>query len=164
MEITNLWFISVRSRDAFNDGKASLSRKRGFASISFLSSNSIIFLADFVSPYLDSCSFSLHKSNFNPEHITNSMANSTTSTVTCIFKTVGLHVHKHTMHKNCHPWTVLQKSLSYHLAWCEGHNGHSSFLTISMTPIGERRHHRKKLSKSKQDSREPLHVVSDSQT
>lgn len=55
--------MSVRSRDAFNDGNANLSRKRGFASISFFNSKSIIFLADLVSPYFDSCSFSLH-----PDH------------------------------------------------------------------------------------------------
>lgn len=55
-----LWLISVRNREAFNEGNTSLSRKRGFASISFLSSESIMFLADLVSPYFDNCSFSLH--------------------------------------------------------------------------------------------------------
>jgi hypothetical protein len=33
-----------------------------------------------------------------------------------------------------------------------------------MTPIGERKHQKKKFSKSKQDSRKPPHVVSDRQT
>lgn len=56
----HLWFINVRSLEALNGGKFSLSRNSGFASISFLSSMSIIFRADFVSPYLDSCSFCLY--------------------------------------------------------------------------------------------------------
>lgn len=58
----NLWFIRVLSLELLKAGKVSLSRKRGFASISFLSSISIIFRADLVSPYFDSCSFCLSKS------------------------------------------------------------------------------------------------------
>jgi hypothetical protein len=54
-----LWLISVRNRDAFNEGNTSLSLKRGLASISFLSSMNIMFRADLVSPYFDNCSFSL---------------------------------------------------------------------------------------------------------
>lgn len=49
----------MRSLEALNGGKFSLSRNSGFASMSFLSSKSMIFRADFVSPYLDSCSFCL---------------------------------------------------------------------------------------------------------
>lgn len=55
----HLWLIKVRSRDALIGGNVSLSRNRGFASISFLSSISMMLRADFVSPYLDSCSFCL---------------------------------------------------------------------------------------------------------
>lgn len=44
-------------------GKTSFSLKRGFASINFLSSMSIMLRADLVSPYLDSCSFSLQTKN-----------------------------------------------------------------------------------------------------
>ena len=51
--------ISVRNLEFFRLGNCSLSRNKGLASISFFSSTSIIALADFVSPYLDSCSFSL---------------------------------------------------------------------------------------------------------
>lgn len=54
-----LWLINVRNREALKVGKASLSRNNGFASISFLSSTSIMLRADFVSPYLESCSFCL---------------------------------------------------------------------------------------------------------
>lgn len=71
---TYLWFIKVRRRDAFRVGKPSLSRNKGLASISFLSSTSIMLRADFVSPYLDNCSFSLHLINIlllNPEAIVN---------------------------------------------------------------------------------------------
>lgn len=51
--------ISVRNLEFFRLGNCSLSRNKGLASISFFSSTSIIALADFVSPYLESCSFSL---------------------------------------------------------------------------------------------------------
>ena len=54
-----LWLIRVLKREAFNTGNVNFSRNKGLASISFLSSRSIMLLADFVSPYLDSCSFSL---------------------------------------------------------------------------------------------------------
>uniref|UniRef100_A0A2P2MWW1 Protein TOPLESS n=1 Tax=Rhizophora mucronata TaxID=61149 RepID=A0A2P2MWW1_RHIMU len=55
--------MSVRNLEFFRLGNCNLSRNNGFASISFLSSTNIIALADFVSPYLDSCSFSLKFSN-----------------------------------------------------------------------------------------------------
>lgn len=54
-----LWLIRVRSLELFRFGNCNLSRNRGFASISFLSSTSIMVRADFVSPYFESCSFSL---------------------------------------------------------------------------------------------------------
>ena len=54
-----LWLIRVLNRDALRAGNASFSRNKGFASMSFFNSRSMIPLADFVSPYLDSCSFSL---------------------------------------------------------------------------------------------------------
>jgi hypothetical protein len=54
-----LWLISVRNLEVFRLGNCSLSRNKGLASISFFSSASIICLADFVSPYFESCSFSL---------------------------------------------------------------------------------------------------------
>lgn len=54
-----LWFIKVRRRELLKAGNASLSRNKGFASISFFSSMSMMFRADFVSPYLESCSFCL---------------------------------------------------------------------------------------------------------
>lgn len=57
-----LWLIRVRSREALREGKINFSLKRGFASINFLSSISMILRADLVSPYLDSCSFSLKSS------------------------------------------------------------------------------------------------------
>lgn len=59
-----LWLIKVRSLELFKLGNWSLSLKRGFASISFFSSTSIIDLADFVSPYFESCSFSLPEKIF----------------------------------------------------------------------------------------------------
>lgn len=52
--------MSVLNLEALNAGNVSLSRNNGFASISFLSSTSIMFRADFVSPYLESCSFCLY--------------------------------------------------------------------------------------------------------
>lgn len=55
----NLWFIKVLNRELLKAGNVSLSRNSGFASISFLSSTSIMFRADFVSPYFESCSFCL---------------------------------------------------------------------------------------------------------
>lgn len=55
-----LWLIRVRNLDDFRVGKASLSRNRGFASMSFFSSINIMPRAVLVSPYLDSCSFSLY--------------------------------------------------------------------------------------------------------
>ena len=56
-----LWLINVLSLKFFKVGNWSLSRKSGFASINFFSTASTIALADLVSPYLDSCSFSLKK-------------------------------------------------------------------------------------------------------
>lgn len=58
-----LWLINVLSLKFFKVGNWSLSRKSGFASINFFSTASTIALADLVSPYLDSCSFSLKKTN-----------------------------------------------------------------------------------------------------
>lgn len=55
----NLWLIKVLSLEFLRVGNCNLSRNNGFASISFLSSTNMIALADLVSPYLDSCSFSL---------------------------------------------------------------------------------------------------------
>ncbi|KAJ0833954.1 hypothetical protein HanRHA438_Chr16g0738361 [Helianthus annuus] len=53
MRVLNLEFLRF--------GNCNLSRNKGFASINFLSSTNIIARADFVSPYLDNCSFSLKK-------------------------------------------------------------------------------------------------------
>lgn len=53
--------MSVLSLEFLRFGNCSLSRNKGLASINFLSSESITALADLVSPYLDSCSFSLQK-------------------------------------------------------------------------------------------------------
>lgn len=53
--------MRVRNLEFFKLGNCSLSRNSGFASMSFFSSTSIIALADFVSPYLESCSFSLER-------------------------------------------------------------------------------------------------------
>lgn len=63
----HLWFIKVLSREALKAGKVSLSRNSGFASISFLSSISIIPRADFVSPYFESCSFCLMAHTIQPK-------------------------------------------------------------------------------------------------
>ena len=57
--MNNLWFIKVLSRELLKAGSESLSRNKGFASMSFLSSTSMILRADFVSPYFESCSFCL---------------------------------------------------------------------------------------------------------
>lgn len=54
-----LWLIRVRNLEFLRLGNCNLSRNKGLASISFLSSTNMIDLADFVSPYLDNCSFSL---------------------------------------------------------------------------------------------------------
>lgn len=61
--LSYLWLINVLSLKFFKVGNWSLSRKSGFASINFFSTASTIALADLVSPYLDSCSFSLKKTN-----------------------------------------------------------------------------------------------------
>lgn len=58
-----LWLIKVRKREALKGGNVSLSRNKGFASMSFLSSISMILRADFVSPYFESCSFCLQSNN-----------------------------------------------------------------------------------------------------
>lgn len=65
-----LWLIRVRNLDAFKVGKTSFSRKSGLASINFFNSINIMLRAVLVSPYLDSCSFSLQskraiRSNFS---------------------------------------------------------------------------------------------------
>jgi len=54
-----LWLIRVRNLEFLRLGNCNLSRNKGLASINFLSSTNMIALADFVSPYLDNCSFSL---------------------------------------------------------------------------------------------------------
>ena len=51
--------MRVRSLEDLSAGNVNLSRKRGFASISFLTSDSITVRAVLVSPYLESWSFSL---------------------------------------------------------------------------------------------------------
>lgn len=69
--INYLWFISVLNLEFFKVGNWSLSRNRGFASINFFNSTSIIALADFVSPYFESWSFSLVRrasSNYKKEN------------------------------------------------------------------------------------------------
>lgn len=54
-----LWLMSVRNLELLRLGNCNFSRNSGFASINFLSSSNMIALADLVSPYLESCSFSL---------------------------------------------------------------------------------------------------------
>lgn len=53
--------MRVRNLEFLRLGNCNLSRNKGFASISFLSSTNMIARADFVSPYFDNCSFSLHQ-------------------------------------------------------------------------------------------------------
>lgn len=84
--------IKVRKRDAFKVGKTSFSRNRGFASINFLSSTSIMLRADLVSPYLDNCSFSLHHiknpklDTFEPEIKTSNPFNMSLNPLTIPFQ------------------------------------------------------------------------------
>lgn len=59
----HLWLINVRNLEDLKVGKTSFSRKRGFASINFFSSINIMLRAVLVSPYFESCSFSLKSSN-----------------------------------------------------------------------------------------------------
>ena len=70
----NLWFINVLSRELLKGGNVSLSRNSGFASISFLSSTSMIFRADLVSPYFESCSFFLIVQKTNVDSRTSQLA------------------------------------------------------------------------------------------
>ena len=60
-----LWLMRVRSLEFLRLGNCNLSRNKGFASISFFSSTNMIALADLVSPYLESCSFSLFTAKQN---------------------------------------------------------------------------------------------------
>jgi hypothetical protein len=54
----------MQRMEALNGGKFSLSWNNGFSLMSFLSYKSMIFWDDFVSPYLDNCSFCLLKHRF----------------------------------------------------------------------------------------------------